>query len=341
MNNTVALPELASRIALIAGIDAETATRYVVDTFAAIKTDLTAGRPAELPGVGSFSLDSESGQLIFKPAPAMADAVNAPFAMFAPVAIPDDAPECIVEDNSTNTPSEMPQQAATFENADPVVMPAEPAEDVPETVADIKPESEPPHPDEEPTGAETAESDYTGPDIDFITEKSSRTHLWLAGAAGLLIGLLGGYLIGSRLAAPAPILIASADTTAVPADTPVITSVDSAESLQPDSVPATKAAEEVIQEESKTKEVATQKEPVYDTVSPARFLTTMARDHYGRKDFWVFIYEANSNHLRHPNRIRPGTRVVIPDLGEHPALQDSLRTRAHQLANEIYSRYNM
>ena len=90
-----------------------------------------------------------------------------------------------------------------------------------------------------------------------------------------------------------------------------------------------------------TEQPAQEKAPVYDTVSPSRYLTTIARDHYGRKDYWVFIYEANTDRLNHPNRISPGTQVVIPDLGDGAAANPALRARARSLATEIYNRYDM
>ena len=62
-------------------------------------------------------------------------------------------------------------------------------------------------------------------------------------------------------------------------------------------------------------------EPVTDTIRAGRFLTTMAREHYGRMEYWVYIYEANAARLGHPDRLSAGTVVVVP-----PA--DSLGLRA-------------
>ncbi len=51
---------------------------------------------------------------------------------------------------------------------------------------------------------------------------------------------------------------------------------------------------------------------VYDTVRGNRYLTTMARQHYGRKIFWVYIYEENKAVITDPDHIAPNTVVVIP-----------------------------
>lgn len=82
-------------------------------------------------------------------------------------------------------------------------------------------------------------------------------------------------------------------------------------------------------------------EPVYDTVSTTRYLTTIAREHYGNFNFWPYIYEENAAILGHPDRITPGTKVVVPDLSKYGVdvnNPDDIKT-AKQKAAEIYSRY--
>lgn len=82
-------------------------------------------------------------------------------------------------------------------------------------------------------------------------------------------------------------------------------------------------------------------EPVYDTISTKRFLATMARQHYGEKEFWVYIYQANASKLRHPDRIKPGTRVLIPDYKTLPLTGNHAAdvSAAQRLGQEIYARY--
>ncbi|MDR1879705.1 MAG: HU family DNA-binding protein, partial [Tannerellaceae bacterium] len=41
-------------------------------------------------------------------------------------------------------------------------------------------------------------------------------------------------------------------------------------------------------------------------------LNTLARDYYGNKDFWVYIYQHNKNILDHPDRIPVGVKLQIP-----------------------------
>ena len=81
---------------------------------------------------------------------------------------------------------------------------------------------------------------------------------------------------------------------------------------------------------------------VYDTISTTRYLTTMAKDHYGNYNLWPYIYKENSKILGHPDRIRPGTKVVIPPLSQYgvdPKNPEDIK-KAKKLGVEIYSRYN-
>ena len=78
-----------------------------------------------------------------------------------------------------------------------------------------------------------------------------------------------------------------------------------------------------------------------DTISKTRFLTTMAREYYGNYNFWVYIYEENRNIIDNPNKIKPGTVMVIPPAGKYGIDKDdpqSLQT-AKQKAFEIFKRY--
>ena len=80
---------------------------------------------------------------------------------------------------------------------------------------------------------------------------------------------------------------------------------------------------------------------VYDTISTTRYLTTMAKSHYGNYNLWPYIYEENKAFLGHPDRIRPGTPVVIPKLtkyGVDPTNKDDIE-KAKQLGVDIYARY--
>lgn len=81
--------------------------------------------------------------------------------------------------------------------------------------------------------------------------------------------------------------------------------------------------------------------PVYDTIRPNTGLGVMARKYYGNYHFWPYIYKENEKILGHPDRITPGTRVVIPPLSKYGVDPKNAAdiAKAKQLDVEIYNRY--
>lgn len=67
----------------------------------------------------------------------------------------------------------------------------------------------------------------------------------------------------------------------------------------------------------------------------------MAKAHYGNYHLWPIIYEENKAKLGHPDRIRPGTPVVIPTLNKYgidPFNKNDVE-KIKKLGIEIYARY--
>lgn len=54
-----------------------------------------------------------------------------------------------------------------------------------------------------------------------------------------------------------------------------------------------------------------------DKVTNTRYLTTMAKEYYGNYNLWPYIYLENADKLGHPDRIKPGTPIVIPNLDKY------------------------
>lgn len=79
----------------------------------------------------------------------------------------------------------------------------------------------------------------------------------------------------------------------------------------------------------------------YDAIGKTRYLTTMSREYYGNPNFWPYIYEENKAKFGHPDRIKPGTPVVVPSLkkyGVNPKNPADIE-KAKRLGKEIYARY--
>lgn len=113
--------------------------------------------------------------------------------------------------------------------------------------------------------------------------------------------------------------------------------------------PDTLVKEDIEIDETEVKE-ETAKEPVptqpsdskvYDTITTTRYLTTMAKDHYGNYHLWPYIYMENSSFLGHPDRIRPGTKVVIPPLSKYGVDPNNPKdiAKAKKKGEEIYNKY--
>lgn len=126
----------------------------------------------------------------------------------------------------------------------------------------------------------------------------------------------------------------AAKVTDVPADTRNAEACGDASEKEAKSaaVPATKPSDT---------EKSTPDGKVYDTITHTRYLTTMAKDHYGNYNLWPYIYEENAAILGHPDRIKPGTKVVIPSLskyGVNPHSESDIR-EAKRKGVAIYARY--
>lgn len=151
-----------------------------------------------------------------------------------------------------------------------------------------------------------SEPDITTPYIYNRNDEDERDHTrlnpWVMMLVGLIVGLALGYLLGMNLG----YLTNTPQEEIV--DEEYIDSVDSLDVIvtSPDSVtaPDTMAAP--------APEAAAKPAVVTDTVTSTRYLTTMARKYYGNNSFWVYIFIENRDKIKNPDRLSPGTVVVIP-----------------------------
>ena len=219
-------------------------------------------------------------------------------------------------------------------------------EKTPETPTEITVEIPETDIDGDPQLQETPSADFEEPEEPEIHRAKSRSWIWIA-AAIIAVAGIGGY-IAAVLATPMPkygededIVIEEVDDTPeatgdltepTPVETPATTSQNTVNpAVEPTATTPAPAA---------TEPATSKKEPVYDTVSSTRYLAKMAREYYGRSAYWVFIYEANADKLGDPNKVAPGTRVLIPDKSELPGETDKERLAiAEKKSKEIQSKY--
>lgn len=76
---------------------------------------------------------------------------------------------------------------------------------------------------------------------------------------------------------------------------------------------------------------------IRDTVRINNFLTKMSRKHYGRYEFWVYIYEENKSKIDNPNNVPIGLVVVIPPAEKYGIDKNNPNSvrKAKELAEKI------
>ncbi|MDE6255637.1 MAG: HU family DNA-binding protein [Muribaculaceae bacterium] len=113
------------------------------------------------------------------------------------------------------------------------------------------------------------------------------------------------------------------------------------EEVQPEASDSSAIREVTPKEESPVAETQPSDKEVKDIIGPHNYLTTMAQRHYGDYNLWAYIYEENKSFLGHPDRIKPGTEVVVPPLSKYgidPKNPDDVK-KAKRLGIEIYKRF--
>jgi len=74
-----------------------------------------------------------------------------------------------------------------------------------------------------------------------------------------------------------------------------------------------------------------------EKVIPGSRLTRIAERHYGVKEFWVYIFEANRDLLNSPDDIAVGMQLKIPRL--NPKLADADNPRCMEYALKLHDEY--
>ena len=305
MSETLNLPKLIMRLASEAGCDPAEARRFLHRFFAEIEDSLLEGENITIKGIGTFCLSEDAARPVkYLADEELAAIANEPFAAFSAVELNDDVTE--EELNADEIPQPEPEPEPEPE---PQPQPEEPVEEVAE---------------------EPADEVY---DEEDDAQPSPRHGLWLT--VGILIGLIAGLVIGFFAGQYMPQLTSDQEEILIPADTTTAIKEPIATPAI-DTVPVAPA--EPVAEPEPVATPAPSAE-VFDTVTNRRFLTTMARDHYGKKNYWVFIYQANPS-LGDPNRIAPGTRLSIPPRSSFEEdTEAATDAKAQHLLNELSQKY--
>lgn len=74
-----------------------------------------------------------------------------------------------------------------------------------------------------------------------------------------------------------------------------------------------------------------------ETVNEGSRLTWISKKYYGKKELWVYIYEANRDKLSNPEQLTVGMKLIIPELPIE--LSDLSRPEAAKQAKELHDKY--
>lgn len=314
----------------------------------------------------------------FAPDATLAETVNAPFSIFEPVELPDNLSDADMEAAemacnetepasqpcpppipSRREPAAPEAQAAATPVSEPAPEPTmkpsvEPEQVEPEhkTAAPVSGNNEPEQAPQNALPTKEIEKIIEHERVVEVRDHSSHhtLHIVIASLLSLVAGLAIGYFANNRLNLShiknvnieAEGVNVISKTEAKEGKSATADSLASIAAGHTDSIPADTVSSgqgsTAVEPEAKTVE-SPRPAIVTDTVKANRYLTTMARRHYGKKIFWVYIYEENKNIIDDPDHIAPNTVVVIPPAekygikaGDKESEADAMR-RAQAIVN--------
>lgn len=369
MEEKITLSVLSARIAENTGYPRKICEDFLRELFTTVSETLSKGENVKIRGLGTFriiyvaprkSVDVNTGEsieipghnkIVFAAAKELAEDINEPFSIFETVELKEgyeetaeEEQEAVLSSYSIEESAEVPDnESDSIACADPennVEVSEEPGEVQDGSVAE----------DEVPQELETVSDEETSYEYDSNARRGKRSFTFLMGfACGLALAAivcLAGWLF----------FFNSVDLKSLldrkPLDSTAITELKSSSSVKDTSVSIVQepvpSSDTVVKAGASDKSDIVEAVPTkpsdekkYDTISKTRYLTTMAKEYYGNYNLWPYIYEENKAFLGHPDRIKPGTRVVIPPLSKYGVNPDNPEDikKAKRMGVEIYARY--
>lgn len=377
--STMSLPQLIDSLIATGIADSATIRNFIQEFTAIIEGTLARGESVSVKGIGTFHAVEVADELYieFAPDATLAETVNAPFSIFEPVELPDNLTDADMETaemacNETEPASQpcpppipprreaaAPEPAATSPVSAPapnpiIETPVQPEHAEPEhkTAAPGSDNNEPEQAPKNALPTKEIEKIIEHERVVEVRDHSSHhtLHIVIASLLSLVAGLAIGYFANNRLNLShiknvnieAEGVNVISKTEAKEGKSATADSVASVAAGHSDSIPADTVSPgqgpTAVEPEAKTVETP-RAAIVTDTVKANRYLTTMARRHYGKKIFWVYIYEENKNIIDDPDHIAPNTVVVIPPAekygikaGDKESEADAMR-RAQAIVN--------
>lgn len=350
--STMSLPQLIDSLIATGIADSATIRNFIQEFTAIIEGTLARGESVSVKGIGTFHAVEVADELYieFAPDATLAETVNAPFSIFEPVELPDNLTDADMETaemacNETEPASRpcpppipprreaaAPEPAATSPVSapapDPIIeTPVQPEHAEPEhkTAAPGSDNNEPEQAPHNTLPTKEIEKIIEHERVVEVRDHSSHhtMHIVIASLLSLVAGLAIGFFANNRLNLShiknvnieAEGVNVISKTEAKEGKSATADSLAAVAAGHSDSIPADTVSPgqgpTAVEPEAKTVETP-RAAIITDTVKANRYLTTMARRHYGKKIFWVYIYEENKNIIDDPDHIAPNTVVVIP-----------------------------
>lgn len=269
--------------------------------------------------------------------------------------IPAPAPEAAAEEPVKDAEEEKktttePVQAAEKPVENTVIEKPEPQATVQTPVADpveTRPRSTfiPPKPVQQPPVAEPVIVPPSNPEPVYVPSHRTSHTIWLVLGImiGLVAGLVGGYFAGKSMGRVEGQFVEGGlayedEDSDEDIFSQVVADTNESEKVAAEAVEVADSAASVVQPEPVVEEeVQAAPEPVYDYVT--KNLAHLSQKHYGKKNYWVFIYKANPN-LGNPNMIAPNTKVRIPAYEEFAGkTKTETDDKARRIYNELAKKY--
>lgn len=373
MNNRLSIQDLALILSEQTGKSTEEALRFLQEFIAVVSEGVYNDKLVKVKGLGTFkiirveeraSVSVNSGErfvipshykFTFTPDKELKELVNKPFSLFDTVELNEEvdfsdvdvsaetsgAEEAADDSSEEILPDGIPEQAIEApQTPEPEVKP-EPAveeEAVPQEEAKAEPKPA------EPVSSVSGYKEYRR------KRRRSASRKLLFPIACLFVVIVLGivYIVClsgrttvnknweppmAEVGNPTP----EAGMNPVPADSTGVTPPDSA-SLATDSV----VAEPPVVEENHPEETPKSDILALVTIKAGDRLASFAKQYYGHKFFWVYIYQYNQDIISDPNNIPIGTELRIPDPGLYgiDATDRSSIDKAAALQSQILGKFS-
>ncbi|MDE6236841.1 MAG: HU family DNA-binding protein [Muribaculaceae bacterium] len=304
-------------------------------------------------------------KIVFIPSKELAEEINAPFSMFETVELNPEAESALIDESERKLqpiPESVIIKEEKEEESEEETLPVISEEETDSNISEEEVDSDISGEESLPNiSEEEVDSDISGEEAVLYSEseeivdafipshKKSAKKFWWGFICGVILALIGGlcaywFFIRAVLADKV-----NEDNITEQETVGVNNTVAEADSLAADTI-------QILQEVSDSVSISTDESypdtkpsdmlaedaiAVKDVIGDHYYLTTMAAKHYGNNNFWPYIYEENKSFLGHPDRIKPGTAVMVPPLSKYgvsPSNPADIR-KAKQLGEEIYKKW--